>query len=129
MQQVFIAPPMPTYTVGTNCKIAIVPPNQTVRVEFKYLRAIQSIFVSDRDTPRDFNTIVNGTYEIKVFVLQNPNDVPNYNDTNGVWLTLSDFFGYIPINQLCPMGAGFVHVFIRNLSATNTLIVSITGES
>jgi len=129
VQQVFVAPAMPVYTTGTISKVVQVPPNQTVTVEFKMLRALQSIFVSNVTNPQPYGSISAGSYTVKIFSSPSFSSPPNEADTQNLIATFKDFFGYIPVHQLMPGGSSHTYIIIRNNSLTDTLVVSVTGEA
>ncbi|MEM0238458.1 MAG: hypothetical protein QXT00_02350 [Ignisphaera sp.] len=130
MQQVYIGPPLPIYHTGTVSKRATVAPQSTVTLVFKYLRAIQSIFVSNLTAPKPaLSHATPGSYTIKIFqFMQEPQTPPDFDSTEGLFITFTDYWGYIPVHQLCDGGAAHVYVVIRNHSQTDTIAVTITGE-
>jgi len=121
---------MPTYTIGTNSKFVRVSPNSTATIVFKYLRGLQSIWVSNLTSPRANGAVVSNSYTLKVFCyMQEPSTLPSITDTANCHLAVADTFGYIPVNQLSPGGSAFVYVVIQNKSSSDTLGVWVTGES
>lgn len=130
MQNVYVAPPMPIYRTGTISKRVTVAPNSDALIVMKYLRAIQSVFVSSITAPKVFNSTTSGAYTIKIFqFMQEPQQPPSFDDTNGLVFTFKDYWGYVPIQQLCDGGSAHVYVVIRNQSQTETISVVVTGEA
>ena len=125
-----ISPPAPVYLTGTSGRFTKVPPNTTVLITAEGVRGILSVVITG-STLRNWNSTASGIYEAKIFVVpagvtvQTP---PPYNSTDYLFCQWKDFFGNIQINQPMPGMYAKVYFYVKCLSTTETLFVSIGFE-
>lgn len=133
MQNVFVGPAMPVYSVGNVGVVVIAPPNQDTvfgGTPYGAWRAIQSFFVSNLTTPQAPGVSSSDVYTIKIYAyLQRPANPPNFNTTEGLIATFKNAWGHVPVHQLMPGGSAYVYLVIRNHTTNQTIAVWVNGEA